>query len=102
MAHNEHKIHTELWDVNCLTVYCLLLNITPEELLSYITDSDTFDLWHPAHFLVGQSYCAAKLCSMKLKAECYLLPFFFFFLHISRKNRQIGSDLFQILAFTIV
>lgn len=25
VAHNEHKTHTELWDVNCLTVYCLLL-----------------------------------------------------------------------------
>lgn len=34
VAHNEQKTHTELWDVNSLTVYSLFLYIRPEELLT--------------------------------------------------------------------
>ena len=34
VAHNENKTRAELWDVNCLTIYCLLQYIRPEELLT--------------------------------------------------------------------
>lgn len=33
VARNEHKPHTELWDVNCLTVDCFLLYVRAEQLL---------------------------------------------------------------------
>lgn len=36
VVHSEHKPHPELWDVNCLTVDCLLPYIRPEELLTAI------------------------------------------------------------------
>ncbi len=38
--HNEHKTHTELWDVKSLNVYCLFLYTRPRKLPTCITDSN--------------------------------------------------------------
>lgn len=74
VAHTEHKTHTELWDVNCLTVYCLLLYISPEESLRLLTATAMCFQWYVSiifsltsstllTYLVGQPCCTTKLCS---------------------------------------